>query len=125
VVDRDLFTLPTPRWRLCTKHLRSRAASTPDVRMFGMPFTGVMVYIDHIPDRRLAVRNSDRFERETTFTVEPEAEGCRISVDSTATLRTGLLDRLLEPLLRRERDSVVRTVRAELERPGSRVATAA
>jgi hypothetical protein len=93
--------------------------------MFGMPFTGVMVYIDHIPDRRLAVRNSDRFERETTFTVEPEAEGCRISVDSTATLRTGLLDRLLEPLLRRERDSVVRTVRAELERPGSRVATAA
>lgn len=94
-------------------------------RMFGLPFTGVMVYTDYVPGRRLTVRNLGRFESTTSFTVEPEGDGCRLTVDNAATLHLPLADRFVGPLLRREMDAVVRSVRADLERPRSRVGTAA
>lgn len=94
-------------------------------RMLGMRVMGVGVFTEYVPNERVRWRLFGVVDADTTWTVEPEPGGCKLVFDSDLKVRVPLLGRLLRPLMMREMEKNVRTMKAELEAARPRVGTAA
>lgn len=116
IVDRDVFNPPGT--------IVEAVRETPEVlgnvytwtsRMLGMRLKGVMVYTEYVPNQRLTLRNFGGLESHTTWTVEPERGGSKITVDNDAKMGVPVLGRLIGRLTSRQMDTVLQRAKAQLE----------
>lgn len=116
IVDRDVFNPPGTT----VEAVHETPAVVGNVytwtsRMFGMRLKGVTVYTEYVPDQRLSLRNFGGLESDTTWTVEPERGGSKITVDNDAKVGIPVLGRLLGRLMGKQMDKVLQTAKAQLE----------
>lgn len=91
----------------------------------GMRFTGVTVYTEYVPGERMSWRDIGAIENANTWTFTPEGDGTRATLYVNARARVPLLGRLLEPLLMRQMDKMLRAGLAEVEAQAARAAVPA
>lgn len=84
-------------------------------RVLGVPFTGVMIYTEYEPDRRLVFRNVGSVETDTAWNIDPEPGGTRLTIEATVHVNVPLLGRFVEPLMLRQFRSELRQHAAALE----------
>lgn len=68
-------------------------------RLLGIPFRGIMVYTQYVPNRRLTCKSLGMVAATVVFTVEPEERGTRLTREIDFKVRIPLLGRLLEALM--------------------------
>jgi uncharacterized protein YndB with AHSA1/START domain len=85
-------------------------------KMLGMPRKGVTVYTDYVPAERLAFRNFGVLEGTSTWTVEPEDGGSKVTVQVESRLAVPLIGRFLDPILRREWEKNVAWGKRDMEK---------
>ena len=80
-------------------------------RLLGLPFRGITVYTQYVPNRRLACQNLGLVAATVEFTVEPEDGGTRLTREMDFKVRIPLLGRWLEALMVKAAEpDAVRTV---------------
>jgi carbon monoxide dehydrogenase subunit G len=68
-------------------------------RLLGVPFRGVTVYTQYVPNRRFACQNLGMVAATVVFTLEPEDGGTRLTREMDFKVRIPLFGRLLEALM--------------------------
>jgi carbon monoxide dehydrogenase subunit G len=80
-------------------------------RLLGIPFRGITVYTQYVPNRRFVCQNLGMVAATVLFTVEPEDGGTRLTREMGFKVRIPLLGRLLEALMVKAAEpDAVRTV---------------
>lgn len=68
-------------------------------RLLGIPFRGITVYTQYVPNRRLACQNLGMIAATVVFTLDPEDGGTRLTREMDFKVRIPLFGRLLEALM--------------------------
>ena len=68
-------------------------------RLLGIPFRGITVYTQYMPNRRLACKNLGMVGATAVFTLEPEDGGSRLTREMDFKVRIPLLGRFLAALM--------------------------
>ena len=94
-------------------------------KMLGLPRKGVSVFTEYVPGERIAMRSFGPMEGASTWTVEPEDGGSKVTVQFEMRLAVPLIDRLFEPIMQREFEKNLAWGISELEKqPKDKKATA-
>lgn len=88
-------------------------------KMAGKRFRGHGEFIDCVPDRRIATKDSGDIESSFIWTFEPEGSGTKMMVDAEYTVPIPLLGKLVEPFVLKmnehEADVTLANLKARME----------
>jgi carbon monoxide dehydrogenase subunit G len=91
-------------------------------KMAGMRFEGVSAAIEFAPPRRASVATQGGISSTTTWTLEHEGDGTRVTLHAELTVPGKLLGKLAEPLVmrenRKEAEVILANLKTRLEQAG-------
>lgn len=85
-------------------------------KMLGITRTGVSIYTEYVPGARVAFRNYGAMSGESTWTVEPDNGGSKVTVEAEVGFGFPVIGRLLEPIMRRQFDKSLAYGKREIEK---------
>lgn len=85
-------------------------------KMLGITSKGITVYTEYVPGERVVFRNFGAMEGTSSWTVEPENGGSKVTANVDAGLGIPVIGRLLAPMMRREFDKNLAYGKREIEK---------